>query len=57
MENPTFATHEDEIYAELKEMVDALGGRPEGFQKLREILDTLEDNENEAAWERHCNRY
>jgi predicted patatin/cPLA2 family phospholipase len=57
METPTQATNEDEIYQELKEIVHYLGGRPDGFNKIREIIDTLEDNENEAAWERHVNRY
>lgn len=48
---------EEEIYQELKEMAHSLGGRPDGFKKLREMIDTIEDNENEAAWERHCNDY
>lgn len=48
---------EEEIYQELKEMAHSLGGRPDGFKKLREMIDTIEDNENEAAWERHCTDY
>ena len=51
------ATIEEEIYEELKEAIHYFGGNPEGYKKIREMIDTIEDNENEAAWERHCNDY
>lgn len=48
---------EDEIREELKEAAHYFGGRPDGFKKLREMIDEIEDAENEAAWERHCTNY
>jgi hypothetical protein len=28
-----------------------------GWDKLKEVIAMLEDNDNEAAWERHCTDY
>lgn len=27
------------------------------WNALRKVIDMLEDNDNEAAWERHCTNY
>jgi hypothetical protein len=47
---------EEKIHNDLKEIAHYYGGRPEGWKKLREVIDMLEDNENEAVFERHFSR-
>lgn len=44
---------EKEIEAELKEAAHFYGG----WKELRAVINMLEDNENEAAWERSQNDY
>lgn len=40
---------EKECREDLKEIAHFYGG----WDELRKIIDQLEDNDNEAAWERH----
>lgn len=49
--------NEEEIYQELKEIIHYFGGMDEGYKKIREMIDLIEDNENEAAFERYYSRY
>lgn len=44
---------EEIVHAELKELAHWYGG----WDKIREMIDMLEDNENEAAFERSQNKY
>jgi len=41
---------EQEIEIDLRDIKDYYGG----WKELKEIISRLEDNDNEAAWERHC---
>ena len=50
-------TFEDQIYQNLKEIIDYYGGLDEGFKKVRELIDQIEDNEKEAENERYFSRY
>jgi hypothetical protein len=43
----------DECEADLKEIAHWFGG----WDELRKVIGRLEDNENEAAWERHTSDY
>ena len=43
---------DEQIRKDLKEMAHWYGGLPEGWKKIREIIDELENNANEAAYER-----
>lgn len=43
----------EEILNELKEIAHYFGG----WNHLRKEIEQLEDADNEAAWERHINRY
>lgn len=45
-------TTEEEIKEDLREIKDWFGGWPE----LRKEIESMEDNDNEAAWERSQNR-
>lgn len=51
-ENAKPAT-EDEIQSDLKDIKDWFGG----WDELKKVVNQLEDNENEAAWERSQNDY
>ena len=44
---------EDEVKDDLKEIAHYFGGWPE----LRKEIESLEDNDNEAAWERRMSDY
>lgn len=56
-ETPNLQPHheaiDDEIRAELKEAAFFYGG----WDELRKVIKELEDNDKEAAWERHTSRY
>jgi len=43
---------DSECRKDLKEIADFYGG----WRELREVIDSLQQNEAEAAWERHINR-
>lgn len=57
METPTQATNEEEIYQELKEIIHYFGGMDEGYKKIREMIDMIEENEKEERSERYFSRY
>lgn len=44
---------EDSIEKDLREIKDYYGD----WKQVREVIDNLEDNDNERAYERHCTNY
>lgn len=44
---------EDQNEYDLREMKHYYGG----WDELRKVIEILEENDNEAAYERHCNDY
>lgn len=48
---------EKEIYEDLKEIIYYYGGLDGGYEKVKQLIQQIKDNEEEAAFERYYSRY
>jgi len=57
MENNTEKTDVEQITNEFEEQMKEFAHWIGGWDELRKVIDRLEDNDNEAAFERYCTDY